>query len=702
VFYTRFSEPVFGFVPDQVTALLAFLHAQGDIDVVCNGRSWRETFETMPSPLQYDAITAGRALSAADARAFHHLCNALDIAVAEPWTPFSQRRAARKLSAKLAPIREANVHLIPQLEAAGADTAVDDIRKFRGDCTALEHEDALTGIEILLGRIGSPIQFAQAVAELRTLPDRLERHHRELRFYAHLIDTLATNPFAAELAACPNAPNLGQGAAVQIWIDGARAAHTAYKDRYRSAHDAWWASWDDSALGWSPPHIASSRHLGLSAPLRERSEDARLATESRCRRLSDLDFQPICHCGFDGDSAPADAHIAKVTAAREQIETQLRRFFGQPEIRTRVEEWSALNTGDEAQPYLAKGAPWPDVVDLDAFDRHLAGVAIVHEVDGSALLEWLSERTWSRSELAEAWRGRASVWGDRIRFRSGDVVAGEVRDWCTRQALTYGIALPRGLTASEIDSSMVAGPGLEHLEELGLGDAAVDTVLGMLFAGRLPLPEGDAGPLASAVRDACTPDPNFGPEEFADRVARLYAAHRRLAPLGGDRWLAHLDRVAGIAMEVPSLQDVLKERRAAPWCLLDCAGLTMWPTLRDNLIDLFPGWRLSAVTFATVGEQTTTKRCYERLTDAGLDHPFAKVDVVDNLVHGRFLPFEDLCAIAVAELRADLRRRSLDPTRPLVLFADHGFRLSADARRWEHGGSSTLERVVPVIDLQPR
>ncbi len=703
--YSRFAEPTYGFVPDQVTALLAFLHSQGEIDIVNKGVSWREAFETMHSPLQYEKITAGRALSAADAGAFQRLCAALDVRTTDPWTPFSQRRAAKKLAARLAPVEEASVALIPQLEAAEAATSVDNIRKFSGDCDALRHEDELTGVELLLGRIGSMGQFARTFADLQALPGRLGRHHRELRRYANFIDTLAENPLAPELAAYPSAPNLGQGTEVEAWLEGAKTAHDAYKARYRSAHDEWWQTLDTGPLSWSPPAVASSRHLGLARALRERSDEVKLATQGSCRRLSDLDYQPICQCGFDGQTARAHTHIAAASVSQKQIETQLRQFFGQPEIRARVQEWADLNTESDAlQPYLSKVSPWPSISDLEAFDRHLAGVAVVHDVDGPALLEWLADRTWTRPELAAAWSGRAAAWGERIRFQKGDVVAGEVRTWCTRQALKHGVALPAGLGASDIDPSMVDLPGLKHLEDLGLGEAAVDSVLQMLFDGRIAIPDGDIAPLAAAVRDACMPEgaSSAEPEALADRVARLYAAHRRLAPLGGDRWKKHLDRLAASPVQVPLLEDALGDRLDTPWCLLDGVGLAIWPTVRDHLTDLLPQWRIARVTYATVGQQTTTKACYERLIEAGLDHPFEKVDVVDNLLHDRFLPFKDLCAIAIAELRAELRQRSLDPTRPLVVFADHGFRLSADAQRWEHGGSSALERVVPVIELRPR
>jgi hypothetical protein len=85
--------------------------------------------------------------------------------------------------------------------------------------------------------------------------------------------------------------------------------------------------------------------------------------------------------------------------------------------------------------------------------------------------------------------------------------------------------------------------------------------------------------------------------------------------------------------------------------------------------------------------------------------PLEKIDVVDELLHRRSLRFDELCSLALAELRIALGRvrDRLDPQRALVVFADHGFRLDPDdGRRWSHGGASTLERVVPVLRLDPR
>jgi hypothetical protein len=85
-----------------------------------------------------------------------------------------------------------------------------------------------------------------------------------------------------------------------------------------------------------------------------------------------------------------------------------------------------------------------------------------------------------------------------------------------------------------------------------------------------------------------------------------------------------------------------------------------------------------------------------------VNHPLDKVDALDALLHGRTLTLDDLWRIAEAELRAALapiaRRLS---GRPLLVTADHGFRLARSGRGYTHGGPSTLERTVPVLLLRP-
>ena len=98
---------------------------------------------------------------------------------------------------------------------------------------------------------------------------------------------------------------------------------------------------------------------------------------------------------------------------------------------------------------------------------------------------------------------------------------------------------------------------------------------------------------------------------------------------------------------------------------------------------------------------TTTDACYRDLIEAGLIRSLEKIDAIDRLLHDRPLPFDDLCRMVSAELHIACKqiKGRLDPARPLIIFADHGFRLDPKGERYVHGGDSTLERVVPVLYL---
>ncbi len=50
--YEHLSAPVYGLTPDQIQLLLLVLLIQGEVDIVKGERSYRETYDTMISPLQ--------------------------------------------------------------------------------------------------------------------------------------------------------------------------------------------------------------------------------------------------------------------------------------------------------------------------------------------------------------------------------------------------------------------------------------------------------------------------------------------------------------------------------------------------------------------------------------------------------------------------------------------------------------------------
>ena len=177
-----------------------------------------------------------------------------------------------------------------------------------------------------------------------------------------------------------------------------------------------------------------------------------------------------------------------------------------------------------------------------------------------------------------------------------------------------------------------------------------------------------------------------------------------MTPVGGQRWLDRLGRLAETPLPgAPSaLVEALKAHEHAQWVLIDALGLPLLPMLEENLEAIFPARRLESAGFAVVSNDTTTSGCYDELVRAGLNHPLEKVNAVDALLHGRFLPFDDLCRFATAELQLVCKKMQLDPSTPVLVFADHGFRIAPDGRSYTHGGPSTLERLVPLLLLSSR
>jgi hypothetical protein len=171
------------------------------------------------------------------------------------------------------------------------------------------------------------------------------------------------------------------------------------------------------------------------------------------------------------------------------------------------------------------------------------------------------------------------------------------------------------------------------------------------------------------------------------------------------RWLERLESLAGTALadSPPPLMEALRAHASVPWVVIDAFGIQLLDMLAAELAAIFPAWRLESASFALAPGATTTDAFYRELAATGTRHPIEKVNTVDRLLHERFLAFDDLCRLAATELRIACRslRSTLDAERPLLLFADHGFRIAPDGGSYLHGGGSTLERLVPVWLLVP-
>ena len=96
--HDHLAQPIYGLVSDQVNLLLVFLLLQGEIDILKDRKSYRDAFETLANPLQYDRIVAGHALGVEQIDALERMCKGLGIPTPAHWSVLTQRRCAAQLA----------------------------------------------------------------------------------------------------------------------------------------------------------------------------------------------------------------------------------------------------------------------------------------------------------------------------------------------------------------------------------------------------------------------------------------------------------------------------------------------------------------------------------------------------------------------------------------------------------------------------
>jgi hypothetical protein len=719
--HAHLAEPVYGLVCDQTNLLLVFLLLQGAIDIIKERRSYRESFELLPNPVQYDRIVAGHALSDEQIRALEQLCDALAIKRPAHWTVLTQRRAAAQLSEVRRRAVDRLQPLVRQLgEVEQGRALAERVEQHIDRWNAVEkghHE--LQGLQQFLFEIGSPSAFLDEVRFFESLPSRVQHLLTETRRYAHLLQHPAVRQsVASDDLGVP--PGLEEPERLDEWLQRTARAYLSYRTSYGERHDRWWREIADHPLwAWQGPAVARSRHVDLADALREIEGCRREADRYRCRGLVNLDYQAQCTCGFDGETAPIEALLGRFDALRETIETRLRLFFQQDGVKARLRRWQrdGMEVTEGTLSYLEGDCSVPEVHDLSALDEYLAGADVAADVELESIVETLQQRLWEPSELIDTLaRQIRARGGRRLRF-TGRVASGiphDVLEWCAEQSARHGVRLPAGLSRDELCKitkalrpEWVGAAAVRELETLGLDKAGVDRVLGWLADGTLALPErrwrDDA--VVRVVVDLRSGHQARTPQELAVLSARSYRAHPRLQRVVGRRWLEHLDAVARSPLDpLPRLVEILKERDPAQWLVIDALGLPLLEALKPVLTRLMAEWRSAELSFGEASPATTTDAWYADLLGAGLIASFEKVNVIDELLHGDFAPFVELVALSAVRLEGALGRvlPKLAPERPLVLFADHGFRLAEDGRAYVHGGTSTLERVVPVWSFVPR
>ena len=722
--YQHLGAPVYGLVPDQIHLLLLTLLVQGEIDIIKGQQSYRDCYETLTNPLQYDQIVPGRALNLNQLRDLQILCDGFRIPVPKQWSVLAQKRALeqlRKLGSRQK--EELSQFLLKLKTQSDAGELAAQIEKLIAQWLALEKgEHELQGFEHFLFTIGSPQHFLAEAKEMALLPARFEKLITETQRFRHLFSfpclAQCANPeVSVALEALQAPPLLTEPEAVELWLSRAQTLYLQYEEWYTIRHNQWWSEARQHPI-WSLqlPAVLHSRHLGLHDVKRELEALQSRAKGERCSGLSSLSFQPLCRCGFDGRQAPLAETLRRFEETRRQLDRELRLFFQQDSVKARLREWvdQKIELNAQTLSYLDGKAPFPEVDNVALFDQHLSGLELVQTVSGDALLDFLGDRLWDKPELFKALERWFVRYGPRLRLlREAPSRRGELAAWCGEQALRHAIPLPEGLSQAErqlvterLQPSWVSVESLGRLEALGLPEPAIDKIAGMILDGLIPLPSTlpASGPVA-AVADLVRSRQPGTAVEFAQHITLLYEQHPRFLRLNPGLWLPHLEQLANAELSSPpvELTELLRTHRDVQWLIIDALGLPLLESVRALLDQSLPHWRLKAVAIGQVSSSTSTGPFYQRLIDDGFKKSFHKIDAVDQLVHSRGADLAALSRLVNAELEIALKRlrEQLNPAQPILIFGDHGFRISSDGTHFTHGGPSTLERLTPTFLLAP-
>jgi hypothetical protein len=722
--YDHLSGPVYGLVPDQIHLLLITLLVMGEIDIIKGGKSYRESYETLSNPIQYDKIVPGRALNANQLRDLQTLAEGLGVRVPKQWSVLAQRRAIEQLKKEGIRQRDSASAFLVKLKSHGdAGDLPTEIERFIEQWLALEKgESELQGFQHFLYTINSPRAFLIQAKELATLPDRFEKLLRETQRFSHLfgypcVSHGANTDVAVRLEALGPPPSLADPERLEYWLGQARDLYQEYKNWYRGEHDAWWQRIRQHVIwAYQKPDVARSRHLSLDDLRVEVDALQAKARNEICTDIASLEFQPLCRCGFDGSTSPIAETLTRFDAARRNLEGGISMFFAQDQVKSRVRTWveQGLEMNAQTLSYLDGEASYPQVDNMGLFDQHLSGLELVHSIDAESVLEMLAGRTLERHDVARIMDRLFERFGARLSIQR---VQREPRRsltaWCLEQALRSASTLPQAFSAEErnlmielIQPDWVSKASLGRLEELGLPDEAVNRVLEMVLDGRVSAPLGGiyAGPVQAAAA-VLRPNEPASPQEFVERIALLYSQHHRLAEVCPKEWLVRLNEMANIDLsgEPEGLIDLLENNLERQWVLIDCFGAPLLDAVKESVKACFGHWRLVEVSYGLVSLETNTDAFYQSLIRKGVQKPLEKIDAVDSLIHGRRCSPRELVQLARTELEIAMNRlvHRLDPEKPVLVFGDHGFRLTADGKAFSHGGPSTLERLVPVLKLEP-
>ncbi len=717
--YKHLADPVYGLVPDQVHCLLYFLLIQGEIDILKGQHSLQDKFTTLLDPRQYDRVVTANALSENEITALNTLLVALAISVPDQWSVSAQRNALDQLQnfAQQCELDLKDLYRrLPDSEQPLRQKLSLSVERWN---TISQGDDLFQGWQQFVYEVGSVQQFVTDHHQLKRLSGRINQFISELGRYLHIQSQFQQlSETTLSFPVIENPPSMENPDEFSQWLQTTGELYKTWCQKYTEKHNLWWSNLAHRALlDWQAPAVSQSRHVGLSDELMRYEQIRKHISSKICRGIANLDYQAFCHCGFDGEQAHVENDLQQLRHLKQTIEHQLQHFFQQNKVKQRISQWSreGVERNSRTQEYIAGNEKLPEITELDLFDSFMSGVEITHEIDGQNFVKQFADTQWEPKALATAMQH----WVDgfqqyaSLRITHNKVLGKDsLLIWIIQQALEYGCKLPENLSQQQhqtitqtIKPEWVKPIVWQNLDEMGFDKSARIKLLRYLLDGQLHVPP--EAKLSPSVEIAKQLGQNIQVRDYralADISEQYYSLHSLMLELETKTWLQQLDKLAHQNLKYPAvtLQDYLSENPPKQWLVLDAFALPLLNTITENLSVFFPAWRVDQIEFCTASNITSTDEFYKGVLQSdGLE--FTKINTIDEQIHQRFLDFTNLQKVVVTELSIAIKNKlhKFDSDKPLMVCADHGFRISADGKSYQHGGSSTLERVIPVIWLQP-
>jgi len=726
--YAFFQEPVFGLVPDQVALLLIFLCHLGEIELTKAGKSYRDAYETIPNPIQYDRIQKLRQLSLEQIKDVEEICSGLQISV--------PKNLSSSLHLKKAIMNLKSFGSTQEDKLSGALFNLSDQPWSQSFKKRILHHlqiwkslekggSEFEQIQHFLFQVARPSAFIQEHLQLQTLPQTVNKIQQDIaRFrdlFQHPLIRSCPQPTLAEcLERLPNPDELEALEAMQEWISQANAFYNDYCQWYRTAHDRFWSKAREPYLeGVDIDHLLEISQLPSIGFEEERSkylESIRKWQQLRCHGLRDLQFSPVCHCGFDGEQARATEHLAEAQRTLNLIWEGSKRFFQSPVILEKVKEWSekGLDPEQRTLSYLNGKSPIPEIREPNAFREHLQGVNLVQEIPTQAFNQQFGDRTWQRDEFLRAVSSWSSSLPHRFRFIDARTEKGTdnsrtMLDFTLQLALKTGTPLPPDFRIKldgmdDFNLADVSVPTLNLLDKMNLPKTLENTILQACYEDRLRLPKTCSSSSPVRLIQAWRNREKDSPAALgSDFVELAYMWTPRFVKLFSENWLNFIDSMANWDWSQQQLKSILEEHLDADWVVIDGMGIFLDRMLHKVIEEKLPDYEITASGIGMSQPNSTTDGFYRELL--GHNHPksFVKFNEIDQLLHQKEKPLGELLPLVKVHLEWRMDEYiSKHRPKSLLIFADHGFRLAKNGLYFQHHGGSNLERAFPFLRLEKK